>query len=89
MNQNEVLNAAQRWITGTHSVEGIESDDNDVRFVVNADRTISPFDNVASYRIYNVQGKYMPVRSQLLPGVYVVRYVTLAGNTATTKVVVR
>ncbi len=89
MTQNEVLNAAQRWISDTHSVDGVETDDNKVRFVVNAHRSIVPLNSVASYRIYNVQGKYMPIRSQLLPGVYLVRYTTLAGNVATTKVVVR
>ena len=89
MSQNEVLNAAQRWISDTHSIEGIEADNDEVRFVVNDNRTLVPLCSVRSYRIYNLQGKYIPVRSQLLPGVYLVNYTTLAGNEKTTKVVVR
>lgn len=89
MNQNEVLNAAQLWIRGTNAVENIQADKDEAYFVVNNNRTLTPSNNVVSYRIYNMHGKYIPVQAQLIPGVYIVNYTTFAGNTASCKVVVR
>ncbi len=88
MSQNEVLNGAQEWITEAGSVEGIECDKENVKFVVNDNRTITIKGDVESYRIYNIYGQYMPGCAQLLPGVYVVTYKTIAGETGTTKLLV-
>lgn len=89
MTQNEVLNAGQRWINNTHSIDNIEAEKEEVSFVVNSNRTIVPVGNVVSYRIYNMQGRFISAQSQLLPGVYIVNYKTLAGNEGAAKVVVR
>ncbi len=87
MTQNEVLNAAQKWITEMGAVEGIEQD-SEVRFVVNANRTITPTADVASYRIYTTQGVYVAANTQLVPGVYIVTYKTMQGTTGATKLLV-
>lgn len=89
MTQNEVLNAAQKWVTAAGAVDDIVNDNDIVRFVVNPDRTIRPMADVNSYRIYNTQGQYISAHSQLTPGMYVVSYKTIDGLSGVTKLFVR
>lgn len=88
MTKNEVLNAAQKWLTANGAVQGIQTN-TDAKFFINADRTITTPANVTSYRLYNTQGQYIPAGSRLQPGVYIVSYKTTAGTTGTQKLLVR
>ena len=88
MAQNEVLNAAQKWITAMGAIEDVELNSDKVRFIVNDNRTITVQGNVESYRIYNMQGQYISNNTCILPGVYVVTYKTLSGERGATKLLV-
>ena len=88
MAQNEVLNAGQKWVTSTGSVNDIESNNEEVRFIVNDNRTITVQGNVESYRVYNMQGQYISSNTCILPGVYVVTYKTHSGERGATKLLV-
>ena len=88
MSQNEVLNAAQVWVKEEASVDGIEAADDNVRFVVNENRTITIEGDVESYRLYNIHGQFLSNNARLEPGVYVVTYKTRNGNKGTTKLLV-
>ncbi len=88
VSQNEVLNAAQKWLNDNTSIENIEAKDNQVRFVVNNNRSITIEGEVESYRIYNVHGQYIPNNATLMPGVYLVTYKTPQGVSGNTKLLI-
>ena len=89
MTKNEVLNAAQKWLTALGSVQGVQDKEGDVHFYINNDRTIAAPANVNSYRLYNTQGQFIATGSRLQPGVYIVNYKTTDGATGTQKLLVR
>jgi hypothetical protein len=88
VSQNEVLNAAQKWLNDNTSIENIEAKDNQVRFVVNNNRSITIEGEVESYRIYNIHGQYIPNNATLMPGVYLVTYKTPEGVSGNTKLLI-
>ena len=88
MTQNEVLNASQKWLTALGAIDDVEKGEDDVRFVVNDNRTITILGDVESYQIYNMHGQYMANGATLLQGVYVVTYKTPSGERGTTKLLV-
>lgn len=88
MYKNEVLNAAQKWLTRTDAVHGLLAD-KDAKFYINGDRTIAAPGNVRSYHLYNIQGQYIPAGTSLEPGIYIVNYKTLDGTTGVQKLHVR
>lgn len=86
---NEVLNASQKWLSGSSAVDGIDVDNERVQFVVTPHRTIQASAHVNSYRIYNLQGAFLSNNAHLAPGVYIVEYKTQAGTRGVSKVLVR
>lgn len=88
LTKNEVLNAAQKRLSTDNAVQNIHTDNN-ARFIINADRTITAPANVTSYHLYNPQGQYIPFGTRLLPGIYLVNYKTTSGATGTQKLLVR
>lgn len=89
MTQNEVLNAAQKKLSISGSIQETEKSKPEVRFYVNANRNITIQGDVSSYRIYNAQGQYIAHNTRLQPGVYIVEYKTHNGSTGTQKLLVK
>lgn len=88
INDNEVLNAAQKFLNGANSVDQVNIAD-EVVFFVTPQRTITANVALESCRIYNMQGQFISSYTHLQPGVYIIDYKTQEGVSGTYKLHVR
>ena len=90
MTQNEVLNAGSYRLGSTASAitRPLQDAAADVRFYVDAKKTLRANYPLASLEVYSLDGSKQRV-SALLSGVYVVRYTLSDGTQGTQKVLVR
>ena len=90
MTQNEVLNAGSNRLGSTASAitRPLQDAAADVRFYVDAKKTLRTNYPLASLEVYSLDGSKQRV-SGLLSGVYVVRYTLSDGTQGTQKVLVR
>ena len=90
MTQNEVLNAGSNRLGSTASAitRPLQDAAADVRFYVDAKKTLRANYPLASLEVYSLDGSKQRV-SALLSGVYVVRYTLSDGTQGTQKVLVR
>lgn len=89
INDNEVLNAGQKFLGQNAAIKDVTSGREDVVFYVTAQNRVCATAPIAGYRIYNMQGQFISAQSSLARGVYIIDYKTLKGERRSYKLHVR